>query len=120
MRTLRERSIVAPALILNRCSSTWASSAEGRRMYRGVRQSHRRGVVRAARREPDDRLPRRLRYLSPDFADCFTMECDALRYVRDEMGLTNVKIIDPVRTDHCRSERGHCLAGPDRPAARRK
>jgi pyruvate,water dikinase len=39
------------------------------------------------------------RYLSPDFADCFAMECDALRYVRDEMGLTNVKIMIPfVRT----------------------
>jgi pyruvate, water dikinase len=39
------------------------------------------------------------RYLSPDFADCFAMECEALRYVRDEMGLTNVKIMIPfVRT----------------------
>ncbi|HZA03551.1 MAG TPA: putative PEP-binding protein, partial [Propionibacteriaceae bacterium] len=39
------------------------------------------------------------RYLSPDFADCFAMECEALRYVRDEMGLTNVRIMIPfVRT----------------------
>jgi pyruvate,water dikinase len=39
------------------------------------------------------------RYLSPDFADCFAMECEALRYVRDEMGLTNVKVMIPfVRT----------------------
>ena len=39
------------------------------------------------------------RYLSPDFADCFAMECEALLYVRDEMGLTNVKIMIPfVRT----------------------
>ena len=39
------------------------------------------------------------RYLSPDFAECFAMECEALRYVRDEMGLTNVKIMIPfVRT----------------------
>jgi pyruvate,water dikinase len=39
------------------------------------------------------------RYLSPDFAECFAMECDALRYVREEMGLTNVKIMIPfVRT----------------------
>ena len=39
------------------------------------------------------------RYLSPDFADCFAMECEALRYVRDDMGLTNVKIMIPfVRT----------------------
>jgi len=39
------------------------------------------------------------RYLSADFADCFAMECEALRYVRDAMGLTNVKIMIPfVRT----------------------
>jgi pyruvate,water dikinase len=39
------------------------------------------------------------RYLSPDFADCFAMECEALRYVRDTMGLANVKIMIPfVRT----------------------
>ena len=39
------------------------------------------------------------RYLSPDFADCFAMECEALRFVRDDMGLTNVKIMIPfVRT----------------------
>ena len=39
------------------------------------------------------------RYLSPDFADCFAMECEALRHVRDAMGLTNVKIMIPfVRT----------------------
>ena len=39
------------------------------------------------------------RYLSADFAECFAMECEALRYVREEMGLTNVKIMIPfVRT----------------------
>lgn len=39
------------------------------------------------------------RYLSKDFADCFAMECEALRYVREDMGLDNVKIMIPfVRT----------------------
>ena len=39
------------------------------------------------------------RYLSKDFADCFAMECEALRFVREDMGLTNVKIMIPfVRT----------------------
>ena len=39
------------------------------------------------------------RYLSPEFADCFAMEAEALTYVRDQMGLTNVKIMIPfVRT----------------------
>jgi pyruvate, water dikinase len=35
------------------------------------------------------------RYLSTDFADCFAMECEALRYVREDMGLANVKIMIP-------------------------
>ncbi|WP_375432534.1 phosphoenolpyruvate synthase [uncultured Friedmanniella sp.] len=39
------------------------------------------------------------RYLSADFAECFALECEALRHVRDVMGLTNVKIMIPfVRT----------------------
>ncbi|GAA1490823.1 phosphoenolpyruvate synthase [Brachybacterium sacelli] len=39
------------------------------------------------------------RYLSENFADCFAMECEALRYVREEMGLSNVKLMIPfVRT----------------------
>ena len=39
------------------------------------------------------------RYLSPDFAECFAMECEAIRHVRDAMGLTNVKVMIPfVRT----------------------
>ena len=39
------------------------------------------------------------RYLSEDFRDCFAMECEAMRFVRDEMGLTNVKLMIPfVRT----------------------
>lgn len=39
------------------------------------------------------------RYVSDNFADCFELECRALKYVRDEMGLTNVKIMIPfVRT----------------------
>ena len=39
------------------------------------------------------------RYISPEFRDCFDMECEALRRVRDEMGLTNVRIMVPfVRT----------------------
>ncbi|WP_134766711.1 phosphoenolpyruvate synthase [Nocardioides sp. 1609] len=39
------------------------------------------------------------RYLSPDFAECFTMECDAIKYVREEMGLRNIWVMIPfVRT----------------------
>ena len=54
--------------------------------------------------EPDEENPMigyrgASRYLSEDFADCFAMECEALRHVRDDMGLTNVWVMIPfVRT----------------------
>ncbi|BBN96851.1 phosphoenolpyruvate synthase [Deinococcus grandis] len=39
------------------------------------------------------------RYRSPDFAAAFALECEAIREVRDEMGLTNVQVMIPfVRT----------------------
>lgn len=39
------------------------------------------------------------RYLSDDFQTCFELECRALKYVREQMGLTNVEVMIPfVRT----------------------
>jgi len=39
------------------------------------------------------------RYVDPSFADCFALECRAVRKVRDEMGLTNCWVMIPfVRT----------------------
>jgi pyruvate, water dikinase len=39
------------------------------------------------------------RYISDDFRECFKLECEAMKRVRDEMGLTNVWIMIPfVRT----------------------
>ena len=39
------------------------------------------------------------RYLEPSFRDCFDLECEALSFVRNEMGLKNVKLMIPfVRT----------------------
>lgn len=39
------------------------------------------------------------RYISADFRDCFAMECEALKRVRNEMGFTNVEVMIPfVRT----------------------
>ncbi|MCC7486864.1 MAG: phosphoenolpyruvate synthase [Burkholderiales bacterium] len=39
------------------------------------------------------------RYVASSFRDCFRLECRALKYVRDEMGLTNIEIMVPfVRT----------------------
>ena len=45
--------------------------------------------------EPDEENPMlgfrgASRYLDDSFVDCFQMECEALKYIRDEMGLTNV------------------------------
>src|SRR6266404_772194 len=39
------------------------------------------------------------RYIAPEFYDCFQLECEALKRVRDDMGFTNVEIMVPfVRT----------------------
>ncbi|MHC2996365.1 phosphoenolpyruvate synthase [Tepidiphilus succinatimandens] len=39
------------------------------------------------------------RYIAPSFRECFEMECEAVKKVRDVMGLTNVKVMIPfVRT----------------------
>lgn len=39
------------------------------------------------------------RYLAPSFAECFKLECEALKIARDEMGLNNIEIMVPfVRT----------------------
>lgn len=35
------------------------------------------------------------RYPSQEFADCFAMECEAMRQVREDMGLTNVALMIP-------------------------
>ncbi|MBQ0216276.1 phosphoenolpyruvate synthase [Alcaligenes faecalis] len=63
-----------------------------------------RKLVGGSRYEPEEENPMLgfrgvARYLSEDFAECFKMECEALKKVRDEMGLTNVEIMVPfVRT----------------------
>ena len=54
--------------------------------------------------EPDEENPMlgfrgASRYIAPSMQDCFELECQAIKYVRDEMGLTNVEIMIPfVRT----------------------
>ncbi|WP_116473430.1 phosphoenolpyruvate synthase [Zobellella maritima] len=54
--------------------------------------------------EPDEENPMlgfrgASRYISDDFRACFAMECEAVKRVRDDMGLTNVEIMIPfVRT----------------------
>ena len=54
--------------------------------------------------EPDEENPMigfrgAARYIAEDFRECFDMECQAMKHVRDVMGLTNVELMIPfVRT----------------------
>ncbi len=61
-------------------------------------------LIGGSRYEPDEENPMlgfrgAARYLSADFAESFNMECEAMKRVRNDMGLTNVEIMVPfVRT----------------------
>ena len=61
-------------------------------------------LIGGTRYEPNEENPMigfrgASRYISESFRPCWEMECKALKYVRDEMGLTNVEIMIPfVRT----------------------
>ncbi len=61
-------------------------------------------LIGGSRYEPDEENPMlgfrgAARYLAPDFAESFEMECKAMKRVRNDMGLTNVEIMVPfVRT----------------------
>jgi pyruvate,water dikinase len=63
-----------------------------------------RKLIGGKRYEPDEENPMlgfrgASRYISGDFKDAFAMECEALKRVRSDMGLTNVEIMVPfVRT----------------------
>ncbi|HVJ59666.1 MAG TPA: phosphoenolpyruvate synthase [Burkholderiaceae bacterium] len=63
-----------------------------------------RKLIGGARYEPDEENPMlgfrgASRYISGEFSDAFGMECEALKRVRNEMGLTNVELMVPfVRT----------------------
>jgi len=63
-----------------------------------------RKLIGGSRYEPEEENPMlgfrgAARYISAEFEECFRMECEALKRVRDEMGLTNVEIMVPfVRT----------------------
>ncbi|WP_041743087.1 phosphoenolpyruvate synthase [Collimonas fungivorans] len=61
-------------------------------------------LIGGSRYEPDEENPMlgfrgAARYLAADFAEAFEMECQAMKRVRNDMGLTNVEIMVPfVRT----------------------
>ena len=63
-----------------------------------------RKLIGGSRYEPEEENPMlgfrgAARYISEDFGEAFKMECEALRRVREDMGLTNVEIMIPfVRT----------------------
>ncbi|TCS39520.1 phosphoenolpyruvate synthase [Paucimonas lemoignei] len=61
-------------------------------------------LIGGSRYEPDEENPMlgfrgAARYVAEDFAESFQMECEAMKRVRNDMGLTNVEIMVPfVRT----------------------
>jgi len=61
-------------------------------------------LIGGTRYEPEEENPMigfrgAARYISESFAPCWEMECKALKYVREEMGFTNVEVMIPfVRT----------------------
>jgi pyruvate,water dikinase len=61
-------------------------------------------LIGGSRYEPDEENPMlgfrgASRYINADFSDAFAMECEALKRVRHDMGLSNVEIMVPfVRT----------------------
>ena len=63
-----------------------------------------RNLIGGARYEPQEENPMlgfrgASRYIASSFRDCFRLECEAMRKVRDTMGLTNVELMVPfVRT----------------------
>ncbi len=63
-----------------------------------------RKLIGGSRYEPEEENPMlgfrgAARYLNPDFAEAFAMECEALKRVRNDMGLVNVEVMVPfVRT----------------------
>ena len=63
-----------------------------------------RKLIGGSRYEPEEENPMlgfrgASRYIAESFAECFALECQAMKRVRDEMGLTNVEVMVPfVRT----------------------
>ena len=63
-----------------------------------------RKLIGGSRYEPEEENPMlgfrgASRYLSPDFGEAFAMECEAMKRVRNDMGLNNVEVMVPfVRT----------------------
>ena len=79
-------------------------------------------LIGGSRYEPDEENPMlgfrgAARYLAPDFAESFEMECAAMKRVRDDMGLTNVEIMVPFVRTLGQAAEGDRPAGEERPAS---
>jgi pyruvate,water dikinase len=85
-----------------------------------IPQADRRQPLRAGGRKPDAGLPRRGALHQPEFAEAFAMECEALKRVRDEMGLTNVQVMVPFVRTLAQAERVVALLAQQGPEARRQ
>jgi pyruvate,water dikinase len=69
-----------------------------------------RKLIGGSRYEPEEENPMlgfrgAARYVSADFGQAFAMECEALKRVRGEMGLTNVQIMVPFVRTLCQAEK---------------
>ncbi len=81
-------------------------------------------LIGGSRYEPDEENPMlgfrgASRYISGEFQDAFAMECEALKRVRHDMGLTNVEIMVPFVRTVRQAERVVEHARRARPEARR-
>ena len=81
-------------------------------------------LIGGSRYEPDEENPMlgfrgASRYISGEFQDAFAMECEALKRVRHDMGLTNVEIMVPFVRTVRQAERVVEHARRARPQARR-
>ena len=80
-----------------------------------------RKLIGGSRYEPEEENPMlgfrgAARYISQDFGEAFAMECEALKRVRNDMGLTNVQVMVPFRAHPGPGPARDRAAGQARPA----
>ena len=82
-----------------------------------------RKLIGGSRYEPEEENPMlgfrgAARYISGEFKEAFAMECEALRRVRTEMGLTNVQVMVPFVRTLGQADTRHAAAGRSRASKR--
>ena len=81
-----------------------------------------RKLIGGSRYEPEEENPMlgfrgAARYVSGEFSEAFAMECEALRRVRNDMGLTNVQVMVPFVRTLGPGRARHAAAGRAGPAS---